>query len=167
MSPSRVIVDRIVRLGFGIPIESFSSPSVIRSLGSGRTSSTFFTFISRAALKRRRRSNSAAVDPARDQVARGAVDARDVGEIQPVGRVLRAGTPVAHGVDGVRALRPPAEPHVLVGIERQRGARMVHQVAADHVVAVGESARIFVTCRQQQQPRALDAIGCDDESLAA
>ena len=107
-----------------------------------------------------------AVDPFGQQGTGGSVDTGDVGEVQPVGCVPCAEFAVAHGVDGTGALRPAAQPHVFIGIEGERGAGVVHQVAAHHVAAVGQALGELGALGQQQQPRAFDAVGRNDEGLA-
>src|SRR6202022_4051271 len=88
---------------------------------------------------------------------------RDICEVQTECSMFRAKGAITESIDGRRTLEPAPEPQFFIGIEGQRAARMVHQIAADCVRAVRQAFGILVAGRQQQQLRALDPIRREDE----
>ena len=64
-------------------------------------------------------------------------------------------------------MRPASEPKLLLGIKRQRSARVVHQVATNHVGTVSQAAGKLIGSREQQESWAFDAVGGNDECLAS
>ena len=107
-----------------------------------------------------------AVYALQQQTLGGAVHPADIGEVEPVAGIVLAKRPVPQRTDGTGTLRATAQPEILVGVEGQRGTGMVHEMAADHVGAIGNAVGKAVAGGHQQQSRGLDAIGGDNEGAA-
>ena len=161
-----VFVDGVVDLGFGQPQLVFLIAQADTVLRVGQDFQHVLEAHFEGGAVAQLLLEFGTVDPGRDQRVSGAVDPGDIGEVQAIRSMLGAELTIAHGVDRTRALRAAAQPQFFIGIEGQRGARVVHQVAAHHAGAVGQAVGVLVAGRHQQQFRAFDAVGGKDERLA-